>query len=104
VKLDRAFVADLTRGSEDRAVVAALVSLAAEMNLMVVAEGVESEEQLAQLRELGCDYAQGFWFAPPSPPEEIPLGGFSERARPGLGDPFVIRELMRQIGIPARIS
>jgi EAL domain-containing protein (putative c-di-GMP-specific phosphodiesterase class I) len=104
VKLDRAFVRDLTRGSEDRAVVAALVSLAEEMDLMVVAEGVESEDQLAQLRELGCDYAQGFWFARPSPPKDIKVGGFQERARPGLGDPFVIREFMRQIGIPARIA
>ena len=104
VKLDRAFVRDLNRGSEDRAVVAALVSLAEEMDLMVVAEGVESEDQLAQLRELGCDYAQGFWFARPSPPEKIAVGGFQERARPGLGDPFVIREFMRQIGIPARIA
>ena len=104
VKLDRAFVRDLNRGSEDRAVVAALVSLAEEMDLMVVAEGVESEDQLAQLRELGCDYAQGFWFARPSPPQQIAVGGFQERARPGLGDPFVIREFMRQIGIPARIA
>ena len=95
---------DLNRGSEDRAVVAALVSLAEEMDLMVVAEGVESEDQLAQLRELGCDYAQGFWFARPSPPQQITVGGFQERARPGLGDPFVIREFMRQIGIPARIA
>ena len=104
VKLDRAFIDGLASGSEDRAVVAALVSLAEEMELSVVAEGVESEAQLTHLRELGCDYAQGFWFARPSPPEEVELGGFRQRARPGLGDPFVIREFMRQIGIPARIT
>ncbi len=95
VKLDRVFMKGLARGSEDRAVVAALVSLAEDMDLMVVAEGVESEDQLAQLRELGCDYAQGFWFARPAPPEEVAVGGFSERDRPDTGDPSAIREFRR---------
>ena len=104
VKLDRAFVQGLSAGVVDRAIVAAIVSLADEMNLSLVAEGIEQEDQLAELRQLGCEYAQGFWFARPTEAENLKLEGFAERARPGLGDPTVIREFMRQIGIPARIA
>ena len=103
VKLDRSFAAGLRDGVEDRAIVAGVVSLADEMGIEVVAEGIETADQLAELRQLGCAYAQGFLFAPPGPAEHLRLGGYHAEARPGLGDPFVIREFMRQIGIPARI-
>jgi diguanylate cyclase (GGDEF)-like protein/PAS domain S-box-containing protein len=104
VKLDRAFVDGLESGVEDRAIVAAVVSLADEMGLSVVAEGIETEDQLAEVRKLGCGYAQGFFFARPERPEVLSFEGFEAHAQPGLGDPFVIREFMRQIGIPARIQ
>ncbi len=104
VKLDKAFAAGLRDGAEDRAIVAGVLSLAEKMNIDVVAEGVETEDQLAALRELGCPYAQGFLFAGPQHPSELRLGGFQDEVRPGLGDPSVIREFMRQIGIPARIQ
>ena len=104
VKLDRAFVSALREGEVSRAIVAALVSLAGELGMTVVAEGVETEDQAAELRELGCGLAQGFWFGHPAEPHRLELDGFNAKARPGLGDPFVIREFMRQIGIPARIQ
>jgi diguanylate cyclase (GGDEF)-like protein len=65
VKVDRSFVDGLGTESEDSAIVAAVVSLGHALGLSVVAEGVETERQLAELRALGCDRAQGFWFAPP---------------------------------------
>ncbi len=65
VKVDRSFVDGLGTESEDSAIVAAVVSLGHTLGLSVVAEGVETERQLAELRALGCDRAQGFWFAPP---------------------------------------
>jgi diguanylate cyclase (GGDEF)-like protein/PAS domain S-box-containing protein len=104
VKLDRAFVAGVADDVRDRAILVALLSLCDEMGLLAIAEGVETEEQAAQLARSGCDYAQGFWFAPPLPVDELELGGYRMRARPGLGDPSQIRELMRQIGIPARLQ
>jgi diguanylate cyclase (GGDEF)-like protein/PAS domain S-box-containing protein len=104
IKLDRAFVSGLREGETSRAIVTALLSLADGLGMSVVAEGVEREDQAAELRGLGCGLVQGFWFGRPERPESLPLDGFNARARPGLGDPFVIREFMRQIGIPARIQ
>lgn len=104
VKLDRSFVSGLGDGGATRAIVAALVSLASELGMTVIAEGVEAEDQLCELRELGCSHVQGFWFGRPAPPDLLDLEGFNASVRPGLGDPFVIREFMRQIGIPARIQ
>jgi EAL domain-containing protein (putative c-di-GMP-specific phosphodiesterase class I) len=105
IKLDRMFVNGLTsREQEGRAIVSAVVNLAEEMGMTVIAEGVETEQQVVELRELGCPYAQGFWWSAAKEGSELPLEGFFARPQPGVGDPFVIREFMRQIGIPARIQ
>ncbi|HYF27740.1 MAG TPA: EAL domain-containing protein, partial [Baekduia sp.] len=103
VKLARVFARNVGQDGERRAVLAAVVSLADEMELEVVVEGVESEAQVAELRGLGAELAQGFWFSPPRRPSELVLDGYSPRALPGLGDPSMVREFMRQIGLPARI-
>jgi EAL domain-containing protein (putative c-di-GMP-specific phosphodiesterase class I) len=63
IKIDRAFVRELEASSEDRAIVAAVIALANSLQLSVVAEGVETEAQLALLRAHGCQYAQGYLFA-----------------------------------------
>ena len=60
LKVDRAFVDGLGRNPEDTAICAAVVTLAHTLGLQAIAEGVESPEQLAELRALGCDLAQGF--------------------------------------------
>jgi diguanylate cyclase (GGDEF)-like protein/PAS domain S-box-containing protein len=65
VKVDRSFVSGLGSNPEDSAIVAAVVSLGHALGLTVVAEGVETERQLAELVALGCDTAQGFYFAEP---------------------------------------
>jgi EAL domain-containing protein (putative c-di-GMP-specific phosphodiesterase class I) len=65
IKIDRAFVRDLETSSEDQAIVAAIMALAGSLQLSVVAEGVETEAQLALLREHGCQFAQGYLFARP---------------------------------------
>ncbi len=78
LKVDQSFVAGLGRDSEDAAIVAAILNLAASLELSAIAEGVENEEQLQHLRELGCAAAQGFWFAEPGPAEAIePLFGMA---------------------------
>jgi len=57
---------------EDTAIVHTIVELAHTLGLEVIAEGVETEEQAALLNEMGCDLAQGYHFARPLPPEDIP--------------------------------
>lgn len=71
LKIDRSFVASLTTSEAARAVVAAVVQLAAGMNLQVIAEGIESEAQLQLLRDLGVDHGQGFLFSPAVPLTEF---------------------------------
>jgi diguanylate cyclase (GGDEF)-like protein len=79
LKIDRAFVMNLGKGGRDAAIAQAIVSLAHVLGLSVVAEGVETAEQLAFLRSHGCDIAQGYLFAKPAPPASaaaLLAGGF----------------------------
>ncbi len=67
LKIDREFVRDLASDPRDANLVEAIVAIARSLQLHVVAEGVETEEQLAQLAKIGCDYAQGFLLGRPVP-------------------------------------
>ena len=71
LKVDRSFVKGIGRDSDDSAITATVINLAHNMDLAVVAEGVENHEQLEQLRRLGCDLAQGFHCGRPQSPEEL---------------------------------
>jgi diguanylate cyclase (GGDEF)-like protein/PAS domain S-box-containing protein len=71
LKVDRAFVAGLLNDPEDSAIVAAVINLAHTLGLAAVAEGVENAEQVAKLRELGCDIGQGYHFGRPQPAEAL---------------------------------
>ena len=70
VKLDRSFISHLSDSLENRVTVKAVVMLAQNEGIHVVAEGIESHEQLEQLREFGCEYGQGFYFSRPLPTED----------------------------------
>ena len=67
LKIDRCFVEQMTRRPEDASIVQAIISLAHSLRLKVIAEGVETPEQLQLLPELGCDQYQGFYFSPALP-------------------------------------
>jgi EAL domain-containing protein (putative c-di-GMP-specific phosphodiesterase class I) len=67
VKVDRSFVDGLGTEPHDSDLVAAIVAMAHALGLDVIAEGVETETQLANLRRLGCTQVQGFYLAPPMP-------------------------------------
>ena len=72
LKIDRSFVSGVTARESDGAIVSALITLGRALNMKVVAEGVEEADQSIRLREMGCDYAQGFYFSRPAPSETIP--------------------------------
>ncbi|HXY97421.1 MAG TPA: EAL domain-containing protein [Steroidobacteraceae bacterium] len=69
LKIDRSFVRDLATSRTDESIVRAIISLAHSVGLQVVAEGVETEEQLGCVRALGCDHWQGFYCCEPQPAE-----------------------------------
>jgi len=69
LKIDRSFVVDMASKSDSMAVVSIIISLAHSLNLKVVAEGVETQEQLTLLKLLRCDEMQGYLFRPPLPAE-----------------------------------
>ncbi|MCP4871498.1 MAG: EAL domain-containing protein [Proteobacteria bacterium] len=70
LKIDRSFVSGMDKDIEDMEIVRTIVSLANNLKMGVVAEGIETEKQLAALEALGCDLGQGYLFAKPLPPEE----------------------------------
>jgi diguanylate cyclase (GGDEF)-like protein len=65
LKIDRSFISNLMSSADDASIVRAIISLAHSLRLKVVAEGVETAEQLAYLQKLGCDQYQGLYFSPP---------------------------------------
>ena len=71
LKVDRSFIMDLPDDDDDRVITELIVSMAKQLKLEVVAEGVETEQQHQYLDSLGCDYAQGYLFARPLPPDEF---------------------------------
>src|SRR5437016_14089865 len=72
LKLDLCFVEDMTRRPEDASIVRAIISLAHSLHLKVIAEGVETSDQLVLLADLACDHSQGFLFHPALLPDRFP--------------------------------
>ncbi|MHB8330291.1 MAG: putative bifunctional diguanylate cyclase/phosphodiesterase, partial [Acidimicrobiales bacterium] len=80
VKIDRSFVAGLGDSERDEAIVGAVVQLAGTLGLQVVAEGVETEAQFANLSDMACDFVQGFLFGRPQPASAFEVAAHQEAA------------------------
>jgi EAL domain-containing protein (putative c-di-GMP-specific phosphodiesterase class I) len=71
LKIDRSFIFELGRRQADSAIVAAIISMARALGLVVIAEGITKQRQVDELLELGCDEGQGFFFARPIAPSQL---------------------------------
>ncbi|WP_206858329.1 putative bifunctional diguanylate cyclase/phosphodiesterase [Bacillus sp. NTK074B] len=79
LKIDRSFIMGLDDHDSNKAIVSAIHAMAKHLKLAIVAEGVETESQLTWLKELECEYAQGYYFSRPVPAHE--LGTFMEERK-----------------------
>jgi EAL domain-containing protein (putative c-di-GMP-specific phosphodiesterase class I) len=71
IKIDRSFIQEILTNNESAAIISAVVSLSRRIGILTTAEGVETAEQLARVREEGCDTAQGYLIGRPSPASEL---------------------------------
>jgi len=83
LKIDREFIREVMSRPDDASIVRAIVSLAHSLRLKVVAEGVETAEQLAFLQTLGCDQYQGYYFSPAIPADDFAALVAGSRPRGG---------------------
>jgi diguanylate cyclase (GGDEF)-like protein/PAS domain S-box-containing protein len=96
LKIDIAFIRDVTTNADDAAIATAIINMAHCLRLKVVAEGVETREQLDFLRVYGCDEVQGYFLSKP-----LPVGELSEKFRQiaanGEGERFVSQDTQRNV-------
>jgi len=71
LKIDRSFIQDITRSTDDQEITRAIIAMGQNLGLKVLAEGVETEEQVAILRQSGCDYIQGYLYSRPLPAPQL---------------------------------
>jgi EAL domain-containing protein (putative c-di-GMP-specific phosphodiesterase class I)/CheY-like chemotaxis protein len=92
LKIDKSFIDGLGTDPDDTAIVAAIVAMGHALGLLVIAEGVETIDQLERLRGLGCDLAQGYLFSRPLPPDDVvALGSVLQPALGGDASPAPAR-------------
>jgi diguanylate cyclase (GGDEF)-like protein/PAS domain S-box-containing protein len=114
IKIDRSFIAEVRHNVEDAEIVRTILALAKALRRTVVAEGVETADQVAFLRAAGCDFAQGFHFAPPMPEgqfeqwladRQLCCGDCGEHARDESGSSsFVMAGLDPAIHVDPRVK
>jgi EAL domain-containing protein (putative c-di-GMP-specific phosphodiesterase class I) len=86
LKIDMAFIRGITTNADDAAIVLAIIRMAQTLKLEVIAEGVESAEQLVYLRSHNCDQIQGYYFARPLPVPELEKLLLEKRREPAANE------------------
>ena len=81
LKIDRSFVRDILSDKNDATLTGTIISMGHSLKMKVVAEGVETEEQLALLKSQGCDEVQGYYYSKPQSPEKL-VGYLASRIVP----------------------
>ena len=71
LKLDKDFLKDFENDPDEKIIIPSVIDMAKKLNLSVVCEGVETKEQVAFLQDVGCDYAQGYFYSKPIPIEQF---------------------------------
>jgi EAL domain-containing protein (putative c-di-GMP-specific phosphodiesterase class I) len=115
IKIDQSFIRDLGTTERSSSIVKAIIAICGGMGMVTTAEGVETEEQIAQLRAEGCDEVQGYFFSYPVPRQEIPrlisrLNGLGELGMatslvPAGNDPLRLqKQNAKQPGRPRIVS
>jgi EAL domain-containing protein (putative c-di-GMP-specific phosphodiesterase class I) len=102
LKIDRSFIREITTSRDHAQIVRAIISLAHNMHLKVIAEGVETEEQFTFLRSLSCDQYQGYFCSRPLPADELvkllPHGTIDESTRvPASLEDTMISRVLRKV-------
>ena len=98
LKIDQSFVRDMTTDSDDASIVSAVIDMGRSLNMRVVAEGIQTRDQLQFLKDRHCPEGQGFYFAPPVPAEELTgilLEGIVRQAVPRERAPEDVRPTSR---------
>jgi hypothetical protein len=104
VKIDQSFVRGIPGSSDDIAIVEAIIAMAHSLQLKVVAEGVETEDQLNMLRKLGCDTIQGYFFSKPIPSNEVVMLLFKTLRGPnGVSGSSQDIESTQRMAVPAEL-
>ena len=104
LKIDRSFVSNIGVDRRQTAIAGSIIGLGADLDMLVVAEGIETPEQLAELRRLGCDFGQGFYLGRPVPAAELERL-LDPEARPRLhqqraGAPAAHEPMIMQVAVP----
>jgi EAL domain-containing protein (putative c-di-GMP-specific phosphodiesterase class I) len=84
MKIDKSFIQDITASSDAKAIIKAIIAMAKSLQIKVVAEGVETEEQLTFLQSHHCDEIQGYFYSYPVPDKE-----FTELLKKGSLEPLI---------------
>jgi len=88
LKIDQSFINDMSSDGSDRTIILTIIAMARALNLDIIAEGVETDAQLAFLRNYGCDHYQGYYFSKPLPINEFELI-LAEGAECSLNNPLL---------------
>ncbi|MBE9228355.1 EAL domain-containing protein [Phormidium sp. LEGE 05292] len=97
LKIDRSFVSLINPNNENLEIVHAIITMAQILGMDVVAEGIETSSQLAQLRELGCEQGQGFYFSKALDKQATTALIISQQEQPKWGETAAIQESKKKL-------